>query len=75
MDAALIEAIYRLSQGEHWSIRRIARHLGVSRDTVRKYRDGPVPRAALPRRAPVSSTPTRKRSAICSSGIPRLPAR
>lgn len=50
MDAVLIEAIYRLSHGEHWSIRRIARHLGVSRDTVRKYRDGPVPRAPLPRR-------------------------
>ncbi|MEJ2189739.1 MAG: helix-turn-helix domain-containing protein [Acidobacteriota bacterium] len=50
MDAALIEAIYRLSHGEHWSIRRIARHLGVSRDTVHKYRDGPVPRAPLPAR-------------------------
>lgn len=51
MDPAILEAIYRLHQGEHWSIRKIAAHLGVSRDTVRKYRNGPVARAAMAPRA------------------------
>ncbi len=51
MDPAKIEAIYRLIQGEHWSIRKVARHLGVARKTVRKYLDGPVPRAPQPPRA------------------------
>jgi transposase len=50
MDPAIVEAIYRLSHGEHWSIRKIARHLKVSRATVRKYRDGPVARAPQPPR-------------------------
>ncbi len=51
MDPAILDAIYRLHHGEHWSIRKIAGHLGVSRTTVRKYRNGPVARASMPPRA------------------------
>jgi len=49
-DSAIVDAIYRLSQGEHWSIRKVARHLGISRETARKYRNGPVDKAPLPPR-------------------------
>ena len=51
MDPAKIEAIYRLGHGEKWSIRKIARHLKVSRRTVRKYLRCPVVVAAPRRRA------------------------
>lgn len=47
MDPAKIEAIYRLGQGEGWSIRKIARHLKVSRRSVKKYLENP---AAIPAR-------------------------
>ncbi len=50
MDPAIVEAIYRLSQGEGWSSRKVARHLGVSRRTARKYRNGPAPKAPQPAR-------------------------
>ena len=43
MDPKQIEAIYRLTHAEKWSIRKIARHLHVSRDSVGKYRHSPVP--------------------------------
>lgn len=51
MDPAKIEAIYRLGHGEKWSIRKIARHLKVSRRTVGKYLRCPVVVAAPRRRA------------------------
>ncbi len=38
-DPAIVDAIYRLSQGEHWSIRKVARHLGISRVTSPLERD------------------------------------
>jgi len=38
-----IDAIYRLRHGERWSLRRVARELHVSRDTVLKYQSSPVP--------------------------------
>jgi transposase len=37
-----IDTLYRLHYQEKWSVRRIARHLQISRPTVRKYLQGPV---------------------------------
>jgi transposase len=37
-----IQAIYHLSQAEQWSIRKISYHLGLDRQTVRKYALRPV---------------------------------
>ena len=34
--------IHRLFHGEHWSARKIARHLHLSRKTLRKYIQSPV---------------------------------
>jgi transposase len=38
-----INEIHRLAGGEHWSIRRIARHLRLTARTVKKYLQAPVP--------------------------------
>ena len=43
LDGRHIEAIYRLSHGQGWSVRKIARHLKVSRKSVRKYLAQPAP--------------------------------
>lgn len=42
LDADRINEIHRLHQGEHWSVRKIARHLHLARRTVRRYLDSPV---------------------------------
>ncbi len=42
LNADRINEIHRLSQGEHWSARKIARHLHLSRKTLRKYLQSPV---------------------------------
>ncbi len=47
-----INEIHRLAAGEHWSTRRIARHLHLAARTVKKYLQAPVP---LPIRRPRSS--------------------
>jgi transposase len=47
-----INAIHRLAGGEHWSIRRIARHLHLAARTVKKYLQAPL---ALPVRRPRAS--------------------
>jgi transposase len=44
-----INEIHRLAGGEHWSMRRIARHLHLAARTVKKYLCSPVP---LPVRRP-----------------------
>jgi transposase len=38
-----INEIHRLAGGEHWSVRRIARHLHMAERTVKKYLRNPVP--------------------------------
>jgi len=38
-----INEIHRLAGGEHWSMRRIARHLHLGTRTVKKYLHSPVP--------------------------------
>jgi hypothetical protein len=38
-----INEIHRLASGEHWSMRRIARHLHLAARTVKKYLQAPVP--------------------------------
>ncbi len=43
LDGRHIEAIYRLSHGQGWSVRKIARHLKLSRKSVRKYLAQPAP--------------------------------
>lgn len=47
-----INEIHRLAGGEHWSMRRIARHLHLAARTVKKYLQAPV---ALPVRRPRAS--------------------
>jgi transposase len=42
LDADRINEIHRLHHGEHWSVRKIARHLHLARRTIRKYLDSPV---------------------------------
>src|SRR5207247_10918379 len=37
-----INEIHQLFHGEHWSARKIARHLHLSRKTLRKYIQSPV---------------------------------
>jgi transposase len=41
LNADRINEIHRLSQGEPWSARKIARHLHLSRKTLRKYLQSP----------------------------------
>lgn len=43
LDSQQINAIYRLSHGEKWSVRKIARHLHLSRKAVKKYLVSLVP--------------------------------
>jgi len=38
-----IHEVHRLARGEHWSMRRIARHLHLGTRTVKKYLFAPVP--------------------------------
>jgi transposase len=52
LNADQINEIHRLAGGEHWSIRRIARHLHLAARTVKKYLWAPVP---LPARRSRSS--------------------
>jgi transposase len=42
LNADRINEIHRLFHGEHWSARKIARHLHLSRKTLRKYIQSPV---------------------------------
>jgi len=42
LSPAKIHSIYQLSQIEQWGIRKIAQHLGLDRQTVRKYALRPV---------------------------------
>jgi transposase len=46
-----INAIHRLASGEHWSLRRIARHLHLAARTVKKYLQAPLAIPARRRRA------------------------
>jgi transposase len=41
-----INEIHRLFHGEHWSARKIARHLHLSRKTLRKYLQSPLQKPA-----------------------------
>jgi transposase len=50
LDTDGINEIYRLHHGEHWSVRKIARHLHLARKTVRKYIQSPVQTPARRRR-------------------------
>jgi transposase len=43
LKADQINEIHRLAQGEHWSMRRIARHLHLAARTVKKYLWTPAP--------------------------------
>ena len=47
-----IHEIHRLAAGEHWSMRRITRHLHLAARTVKKYLQAPVP---APTRRPRAS--------------------
>ena len=42
LNADRINEIHRLYHGEHWSVRKIARHLHLARKTLRKYLHSPV---------------------------------
>jgi transposase len=42
LDADRINEIHRLHQSEHWSVRKIARHLHLARRTIRRYVDSPA---------------------------------
>ena len=53
LDTDRINEIHRLHHGEHWSMRKIARHLHLARKTLRKYLDSPV-------QTPAPRTRTRK---------------
>jgi hypothetical protein len=41
LNAEQINEIHRLARGEHWSMRRIARHLHLAARTVKKYCNAP----------------------------------
>ncbi len=43
LTADRINDIHRLYHGEHWSVRKIARHLHLGRRTLAKYLRSPVP--------------------------------
>jgi len=51
LTAEQINAIHRLHWGEHWSLRKIARHLHIGRPTVTKYLHTPAPTPARRQRA------------------------
>jgi hypothetical protein len=42
LNADRINEIHRLYHGEHWSVRKIARHLHLARKTLRKYLQSPL---------------------------------
>ncbi|MBI1956161.1 MAG: transposase [Acidobacteria bacterium] len=46
LNVSRINEIHRLYHGEHWSVRKIARHLHLARRTIRKYLHSPVPVSA-----------------------------
>lgn len=48
-----INEIHRLAGGEHWSMRRIARHLHLTARTVKKYLQAPMALPAQRRRASI----------------------
>ena len=48
IDSERLETLHRLRWAEHWSVRKIARHLRMARRTVRKYLHAPL----SPRRRP-----------------------
>jgi transposase len=52
LKAAPINEIHQLYHGEHWSVRKIARHLHLARKTIRKYLLSP---ASVPARRPRTS--------------------
>jgi transposase len=52
LKAEPINEIHQLYHGEHWSVRKIARHLHLARKTIRKYLLSPVP---VPARRPRTS--------------------
>ena len=47
-----VNEIHQLYHGEHWSVRKIARHLHLARRTIRKYLLSPV---HVPARRPRTS--------------------
>jgi transposase len=51
LSAEQINAIHRLHWAEHWSLRKIARHLHIGRPTVAKYLKTPAPTPARRQRA------------------------
>lgn len=53
-----INTIHRLHWAEHWSVRKIARHLHIGRRTLAKYLASPAP-VATPRRRPSKLDPFR----------------
>jgi transposase len=46
LNADRLNEIHRLYHGEHWSMRKIARHLHLARKTLRKYLHSPVQASA-----------------------------
>jgi len=50
LNADRLNEIHRLFHGEHWSLRKIARHLHLARKTLRKYLHSPVQAPARRRR-------------------------
>jgi len=51
LTADQINAIHRLHWGEHWSLRKIARHLHIGRPTLTKYLHTPAPTPVRRQRA------------------------
>jgi transposase len=51
LTADQINAIHRLHWAEHWSVRKIARHLHIGRRTLAKYLETPAPTPAPRQRA------------------------
>lgn len=51
LTAEQINTIHRLHWAEHWSVRKIARHLHLGRRTIAKYLAAPARRPALRQRA------------------------
>ncbi len=51
IDSQRLETLHQLRWAEHWSVRKIARHLRMARRTVRKYLEAPASVRRRPKRA------------------------
>ena len=73
LTADQINAIHRLHWAEHWSARKIARHLHIGRRTMAKYLDTPAP-AVAPRQRASKLDPFKPTIAEWLAEDPRAPA-